>query len=170
MYALARLGGSQSTSFTMLLVINAVGIPGRLVPAFVADKYIGAVNTFIPVVIGAAICQFAWIGVHDVPGDFAWVAVYGLFGAAIQGMFPATSAALSKDLSKSGTRIGMLFTIVSIAALTGPPVAGKLIEACDGRFLAAEIWGGSCLVLGATLLVAASWGSLRKEKAQKEKS
>ncbi|TQS32257.1 hypothetical protein Golomagni_07431, partial [Golovinomyces magnicellulatus] len=64
-YAVARLDGSQSTSFTMLLVINAAGIPGRLVPAFVADKYIGAVNTFIPVVIGAAICQFAWIGVHD---------------------------------------------------------------------------------------------------------
>lgn len=83
--------------------------------------------------------ESAWTSASNVPHDFAWVAVFDLFGAAIYGVFPATSAALSKDFSKGGTRIGMLCTIVSVAALTGPPMAGKLIEDCDGRLLAAEI-------------------------------
>ncbi|KHN94851.1 MFS monocarboxylate transporter [Metarhizium album ARSEF 1941] len=140
-YALNVLGGSQSTSFTMLLVINAVGIPGRLIPAFIADRYLGAVDTFIPSIFCAAICMFGWIGVRNVPADYAWLCIYGFFGAAIQGMFPSTLAGLTKDLSKAGTRIGMIFTIVSVAALTGPPLAGKLIEVNGGRYLAVQIWG-----------------------------
>lgn len=153
--------GSESTSFTMLLVINAVGIPGRLVPAFLADRYFGAVSTFIPVIFAAAACVFAWAGVRSIAGDYVWVCFYGFFGAAIQGMFPSTLAGLTTDLSKNGTRIGMIFTIVSVAALTGPPLAGRLTEAGGGSYLAAQMWGGACLILGGLLLVAARWASLR---------
>ncbi|KJZ75149.1 hypothetical protein HIM_05343 [Hirsutella minnesotensis 3608] len=144
-YVLDILGGTQSTSFTMLLVINAVGIPGRLVPAFLADRYFGAVNAFIPIIFSAAVCVFAWTGVRSLAGDFVWVCFYGFFGAAIQSMFPSTLAGLTTDLSKTGTRIGMTFTIVSVAALTGPPLAGRLIEAGGGHtYLAAQLWGGLC--------------------------
>lgn len=163
-YTLDVLGGSQSTSFTMLLILNAVGIPGRLIPAFLADRYFGAVKTFIPIIFCAAICMFGWIGVHSLTGDYVWLCIYGLFAAAIQGMFPSTLAGLTKDLSKAGTRIGMIFTIVSIAALTGPPLAGKLIEVCHGSYIAVQIWGGSCLVLGGLLMLAA----LRTSKSELE--
>ncbi|KAK2590284.1 hypothetical protein QQS21_012037 [Conoideocrella luteorostrata] len=162
-YALDILGGSQSTSFTMLLVINAVGFPGRLVPAYIADRYIGAVNTFIPIILGAAICMFGWIGVRSIPADYAWLCIYGFFGAAIQSMFPSTLAGLTKDLSKAGTRIGMVFTVVSVAALTGPPLAGKLIEVCGGRYLGVQIWAGACLLLGGILLIGARRASMLRE-------
>ncbi|KAG6023677.1 hypothetical protein E4U41_001955 [Claviceps citrina] len=155
-YALNILGGSQSTSFTMLLVINAVGYPGRLVPAFVADRYFGAVKTFIPIIFCAALCMFGWIGVRSIAADYVWLCIYGFFGAAVQGMFPSTLAGLTKDLSKAGTRIGMIFTIVSVAALTGPPLGGKLVEVCGGRYLGVQTWAGSCMVLGGCLLIAAS--------------
>lgn len=162
-YALDILGGTQSTSFTMLLVINAVGCPGRLVPAFLADRFFGAVNTLIPIIFCAAICMFGWIGVRSIASDYVWLCIYGVFGAAIQGMFPSTLAGLTKDLSKAGTRIGMIFTVVSVAALTGPPLAGKLIEVCGGKYLGVQIWAGACLVLGGLLLIAARQASVLQE-------
>ncbi|KAF4508861.1 hypothetical protein G6O67_005192 [Ophiocordyceps sinensis] len=79
-YVLDILDGTQSTSLTMLLVMNAVGIPGRLVPALLADRYFGAVNVFI------------------------------------------------HHLWRRHLRLCMVFSIVSVAALTGPPPAGRLIE------------------------------------------
>ncbi|QYS97745.1 MFS domain-containing protein [Trichoderma simmonsii] len=169
-YSIDRLDGSQSTSFNMLMIINAIGIPGRLVPAFLADRYFGAVNMFIPTILAAAICIFAWAGVNSITGDYIWVVFFGFFGAGIQGMFPATTAGLTKDLSKAGVRIGMIFTIISVAALTGPPLAGKLVAVANGSYIGAQIWGGVCLVVGAMFLIGASWASQRELKKSKEQS
>lgn len=140
----------------MLLVISTVGIPGRLIPAYLADQYFTAVKVFVPTVICAAICIFSWAAVDTIAGTYAWVAFFGFFGAAIQAMFPSTLVGLTKDLSKSGTRIGMIFTIISVVALTGPPLAGQLIQAADGSYIGAQVWGGVSLVLGACFLVAAA--------------
>lgn len=144
----------------MLMIINAVGIPGRLVPAYLSDKYFGAVTVFIPTILGAAICVFSWAGVDSLGGLYGWILFIGYFAAGIQSLFPSTLAGLSKDLSKNGTRIGMIFTIISIAALTGPPLAGKLIQVGNGSYLPAQIWGGACLCVGAALLTGARWASL----------
>ncbi|KAI5457481.1 putative translation releasing factor RF-1 [Mariannaea sp. PMI_226] len=154
-YALSVLNASSSQSFTFLLIINAVGIPGRMVPAYLADRYFGPINVFIPTIIAAALCIFLWAKVSTLVADYVWVVVFGYFGAGIQSLFPSTTASLTKDLSKNGTRIGMVFTIISVAALTGPPLAGKLIEVTGGKYLAAQMWGGACLLLGASLLTAA---------------
>ncbi|TFB06569.1 hypothetical protein CCMA1212_001297 [Trichoderma ghanense] len=144
-FSIDRLGGSQSTSFNMLMIINAVGIPGRLIPAFLADRFFGAVNVFIPTILAAAVCIFAWSGVNSITGDYIWVIFFGYFGAGIQGMFPATTAGLTKDLSKSGVRIGMIFSIISVASLTGPPLAGKLVVVAHGSYIGAQIWAGVLL-------------------------
>jgi len=165
-YALDRLGGSQSTSFNMLMIANAVGVPGRLLPAHVADKYIGAVNTYIITIFCGAICIFAWLGVKSITGYYIWVVFFGFFGAGIQGMFPATAAGLTKDLSKAGVRIGMIFTIISFAALTGPPLAGKLIVDDHGSYFGAQIWGAVCLLVATMLLAGASYTSQRESKEQ----
>lgn len=79
------------------------------------------------------------------------------FGAAIQGRMQASSVQLSKGSTRTGTRVGTVFTLLSVAVLTGPPNAGALIPVMGGAFLGAELWGGSCLVVGAILLGAAAW-------------
>lgn len=152
----------------MLMIINAVGIPGRLIPAFLADRFFGAVNVFIPTILAAAVCIFAWSGVNSITGDYIWVIFFGYFGAGIQGMFPATTAGLTKDLSKSGVRIGMIFSIISVASLTGPPLAGKLVVVAHGSYIGAQIWAGVCLVIGALFLIAARWASKRELAREKE--
>lgn len=103
----------------------------------------------------AAVCIFSWSAVTSLPGFYVWVVCFGFFGATIQGLFPSSLASLTSDPSKTGTRIGMVFTIASTACLTGPPLAGKLISVADGSYIAATVWGGVCLVLGAAVLVGA---------------
>ncbi|KAK1701647.1 uncharacterized protein BDZ83DRAFT_595973, partial [Colletotrichum acutatum] len=87
----------------------------------------------------------------------------GIFGATVQGLFPAALSSLTTDLQKAGTRMGMVYTIISFANLTGPPLAGLLIKAGGGQYIYAFIFGGLCLSLGTSFLVAsrvtkAGWG------------
>lgn len=84
-----------------------------------------------------------------------FTAIYGFFGGGIQSLFPSALSSLTTDLSKAGTRIGMVFSIVSIATLTGPPLAGALIGRDDGQYLYAQLFGGTSMILGSLLLVGA---------------
>lgn len=155
------LGGDQSQSFIVLMIINVAGISGRIVPAFIADRWIGPLNTYIPQTLGTAICIFAWTAVDSVTGAYIFVAFLGHFAAGLMSLLPAAAAGLTADMGKVGTRIGMIFTLVSIPSLTGSPLAGKLIQTMDGNFLGAQIWGGISMLLGAGFLAAASWAKTR---------
>jgi hypothetical protein len=53
------VGISESSSLTLLIILNAVGIPGRVIPAFLADTYFGAFNVLIPFVGGGAVMLYA---------------------------------------------------------------------------------------------------------------
>lgn len=62
--------------------------------------------------------------------------------------------------------MGMVYTIVSFANLTGPPLAGLLIKARGGQYIYAFIFGGLCLALGTSFLVASriakgGWGLVK---------
>lgn len=89
--------------------MNGVGIVGRILPNHLADKYFGPLNMLIPVVLVSSVIIYAWIGVHSRGGLYAWAVMYGIFGAAIQSLFPATLASLTSDLRKAGVRMGMIF-------------------------------------------------------------
>ncbi|KAF5227956.1 hypothetical protein FAUST_11434 [Fusarium austroamericanum] len=72
-YATDKLGGSASDSFLMLIAINAVGIPGRMISAFLADRLFGAINVFIPTIFSAALCLYMWSQVTTLTGGFVWL-------------------------------------------------------------------------------------------------
>lgn len=63
----------------------------------------------IPVCAASAIITYCWIVVNSRGSLYAWTVIYGLFGAAIQGLFPAVLASLTTDLRKRGVRMGMIF-------------------------------------------------------------
>ncbi|KAK8162949.1 major facilitator superfamily domain-containing protein [Phyllosticta citrichinensis] len=149
------IGVSSSTSLTILLVMNAVGVPGRLVCGLTADRLLGPVNTLIPVAFFAGVLFYCWAAVSSLGALFAFCIIYGFFGAGIQSLFPASCASLTTDLKKMGVRTGMCFSVVSIACLTGPPIAGALIQQHNGGFLYAQMFGGSAFMGGTLTLVAA---------------
>jgi MFS family permease len=150
----------------LIIVTNGAGIVGRLIPAYLADLKFGPLNTIIPLTLCASLMMFCWAAVHSTAGLYVFAVLYGIFSNGIQGLWPSTLSSLTPDLSKTGVRIGMGFTIVSFACLTGPPLGGALIARANG-YIGAQIWGGLSFFLGALILVAArlmKTGSIVKAK------
>ncbi|KAI3390936.1 hypothetical protein diail_8334 [Diaporthe ilicicola] len=153
-YSRDIIGLSYVDSLNLLLLLNGIGIIGRLVPNHLADRW-GPINVFVPTAIIAGVCQLTWIAVSSPPGLYAWTVFFGIAAGGIQSLFPAGLSSLTTDLRKSGTRMGMVFTIVSFATLTGPPIAGAIISACGGEYYGAQAFAGGTMVLGGGFMLAA---------------
>lgn len=149
MSAVIRLPAFTSTdSINILLTSNGLGIPGRVLPGFIALRWCGPLNTASTTATLVAIILYTWIGVGDSrSGLYVFAAIYGFFASAIQSLLAVSLAALTDDVSKVGNRMGMVFSVVALASLTGSPIAGALIQA-DGRtYLGAQIWGATSMLL-----------------------
>ncbi|KAI0381105.1 MFS general substrate transporter [Hypomontagnella monticulosa] len=152
---------SYTDSLNLLLLLNGIGIVGRLLPNYLADR-VGPLNLMIPTCLGCGVTVLAWMAVHT-PGQlYGWSVAYGIVGGALQSLFPAGLSSLTTDLRKQGTRMGMVFTIVSFAVLTGNPIAGAIIGSMGGSYMGAQAFTGSSLLLGMTLLSVARWVRMRR--------
>ena len=114
-----------------------------------------------------ALLLYCWIAVKSVAGMYAFAVTYGLFGAGLQAMFPATLADLTIDLKKRGTRMGMGFALSSFGCLIGGPGAGALVEAGHGSYLYGQVLAGSCGILGLCCFATAAIIHRRKLNAEK---
>lgn len=161
-FAKESFGHSRSSSVSLLLILNGLGIPGRLVPAQLADRYFGPLNLLIPTALLSGILVYCWIVVESYEGLIGFSIVYGYVGAGVQSLFPATLATLTDDLNKMGTRVGMVFTIYGMAVLTGSPICGALISSNGGSYLTAQIFGGTVILGGSLLLLGARSAKLGK--------
>ncbi|SPO03675.1 related to monocarboxylate transporter 4 [Cephalotrichum gorgonifer] len=139
----------------LLMLLNGVGVIGRIVPTIVADKCTGLSNLLIPVNFSAALMVYCWAAVVSKGGLYAFAIIYGLFAAALQALFPAVATTMTPDPSRTGTRVGMILGLVSFANLTGPAICGVLIRNQDGSYLAAQMFAGSSILLGAILALGA---------------
>jgi hypothetical protein len=139
----------------MLLIMNVVGLPGRIIPALVADRLIGPLNTLIILAVMCSILLYCWIAVSSLPGLTAFVVFYGFVNGGVQGLFLSALSTLTKDLTKMGTRFGMVCSIVAFSAVIGAPIAGAIIDAGHGSFFGVQVFGGTAAVLGAGILAVA---------------
>ncbi|KAL6709614.1 hypothetical protein ACN47E_001042 [Coniothyrium glycines] len=147
-FARRELGLTLEESIPLLLVLNGVGIPGRLIPAYIADHYCRPLTISLIVSLVTSLLLYCWIAIDSLAGMYAFAALYGLFAAALQAMFPATLADLTLEPKKIGTRMGMGFALSSFGCLIGGPGGGALVEAGDGTYLYGQALAGSCGVLG----------------------
>ena len=148
------LGISETASINNLLILNGIGLIGRLVPAHLADRYFGPLNTLIPFAFSTGLLLYCWASVNSRGRLTGFAAMYGLFAAGIQSLFPATLSSLTTDLQKAGVHMGMVFTVVSFACLTGAPIAGALIQRKHGDYLYAQMFAGTVLMGGCATLFA----------------
>lgn len=75
--------------------------------------------------------------------------------AGVQAIFLGSVSSLTKDLSKMGTRVGMVLSVASFACFTGGPIAGALIDRMGEGFVGVCIFGGICMTAGSLILVGA---------------
>lgn len=83
-----------------------------------------------------------------------FAALFGIGSGAGIGLTPALCAGISpiKDI---GVRSGTIFSIASIAALTGSPLGGRIITDSDGSFKYTIVFAGMCCAVGTCLFLAA---------------
>lgn len=148
------IGLSYSSAATLVIIINGIGIPARVIPPFFADK-VGTLNLLVPVLFSTALVAYCWLAVSGVAGFYIFTCFYGLASAAFQCLIPTTVASLTPDMSKVGTRLGMAFSMISFAALTGPPIGGALQAADGGEFMPAQVWAATVTLICACLFTIA---------------
>ena len=146
------IGVSQSTSVYLLLVMNGVGLPMRLIPSLYASKYTGPLNMVVPSALATGIAAFGWAGVKNLGGLYTWAVFYGSVAASLQALFPGTLGSLTTDLQKVGVRFGMVFAVVGVSVLIGSPIAGVLIQSDNGQYLYAQMFMGCMITVGSLVL------------------
>jgi len=154
-FATGVVGLPTEKAFALLMVMNAAGFVFRLLPGLLADRLTGPLNLMLPFAFATAMLTYSWAAVKSPLGTWIWAIFYGLIAAGVQGLFPAVLSSLTTDLTKQGVRMGMGFAIVGLAGATGPPVAGAIIQACGGRYIGAQMWAGTSILLGVCFLLAA---------------
>ncbi|KAI0116597.1 hypothetical protein F4776DRAFT_673170 [Hypoxylon sp. NC0597] len=123
-------------SINILLVTNALGIPGRTLLGFARLILLATVT-------------------HAPDPLYGFAIAYGLVASAIQSLFIVFLAALTEDLGQLATRLGMVFSVVAFASLTGRLIAGAIIQTSGGSYLRAQLWAVSSLLLGAVAMAVA---------------
>ncbi|EPE09106.1 major facilitator superfamily transporter [Ophiostoma piceae UAMH 11346] len=154
-------GMTYPESLNLLLVLNGVGVIGRLSSAYFAD-HVGPINILCPVAYSCALFCFSWIAIKDQVGLYVWISLYGIVAGALQALFPAGLTSLTTDMSKIGQRIGLGFTFIGAAVIFGPPAAGAMVTALDGSYIGTQAYAGSLLVVGASLVVASKFVHMRR--------
>lgn len=154
-FARDELGMPYTTSLNLVIILNGVGLPARILPGYIADRYLGVLNVLIIALFGNIIILWSWLSVKSIANYYVWTIFYGLFAAAFQSLFPTTVAAYSSDITKTGTRLGMAFGAIGFSALVGGPISGALLQAGDGNYAVPIAWASASTVAGTALCVTA---------------
>lgn len=137
-------------SFYLVSITNASSLIGRVGGGLCSDKF-GVINVLVGFNSVAALMTFVWPTVKSKGGLVAIAVTYGGASGALVGLLAAPVAHLG-DTADIGRRTGMMFTIVSIGSLIGPPISGAIYAANDG-FMQVGIYAGCTIVACAGILM-----------------
>jgi MFS family permease len=160
-YALSN-GVSISFSYQIVAIFNVGSCFGRYFPGFVADK----VGRFNALVVTIALCLVStlafWLPAN---GSIALIVIYSLvFGFASGSGISLTPVCVGQlcKVQNYGRYYATCYTLVSFGSLTGIPIAGQLVTACNGEYWGLIVftccsYAASCITLSAARIVGAGW-------------
>ncbi|EJS41826.1 mch4p [Saccharomyces arboricola H-6] len=126
-YSMAR-GNTENVAYTMITASNTVGILGRYIPGYFADRFIGRFNVEIITISMAAILNFVmWLPFGgNTKVLWAYVCLWGFSTGSILSLTPVCIGQISKttDFGKRYATVYLLQSLVTIPVL---PVGGTLI-------------------------------------------
>ncbi|KAG1899670.1 MFS general substrate transporter [Suillus fuscotomentosus] len=152
-YAEDRALVSQNIGFYVLSVMNAGGVFGRIVPAILSDK-MGRYNLLMPTSFLAGLsCLVFWMLAKTMIAVMGFAAVYGFLSGAFISVITPCVAQIS-DINEIGSRIGALYTLISIPSLIGGPIAGALIQCQGGSYTGVIGLSGTSIIIGSLFILA----------------
>ncbi|EAW11592.1 uncharacterized protein ACLA_092900 [Aspergillus clavatus NRRL 1] len=134
-YTLA-MGLSPRLSSLMVVFLNAGSFPGRWLPGILADR-IGRFNTLILANVLCLVSVLAiWLPAQgNVVAVVTFAVVFGFGSGSNISLVPVCVGELCPT-EQYGRYYTTVYTIVSLGALTGVPIAGEILHRCNG-----EYWG-----------------------------
>jgi len=110
------------------------------------------VTTFLSAILVLAL----WIPATNAASTIAFSILFGFTSGTFVSMAPVLIQQLS-SVAEIGMRIGTAFSVISLAALTGNPIAGALITRDAGGYLYLKVFCGLAMGVGCASLGAARW-------------
>ncbi|KAH8883443.1 MFS monocarboxylate transporter, partial [Thozetella sp. PMI_491] len=134
-YALSQHLSSEF-SYSLLSVVNAAAVFGRLIPGYYADR-LGRFNVLILAVVGCMLSNATlWLLAGSSQILMALFAItFGFFSGSTVSLAPVCVGQLCR-IELYGRYYATAYVLVSVSALTGIPIAGQLLNICHG-----EYWG-----------------------------
>lgn len=125
-YAIAQ-GMSESSSYVLLTIFNALGLAGRLVPGFLSDK-VGPLNIMIIMLTCMSLSMLLlWVPFgHNLNVLFAFAAIAGFFTSSVFSLTSVCLASITR-VDQFGARYGLLYFFVSFIDLFGIPLGSVVI-------------------------------------------
>lgn len=154
--AVNRASPPHASISTPLAVLNAASVLGRTIPPLIAD-ILGPYNTLFPCAfLSGLFCFVLWLpaqqGAGFQPLVIAFTVLYGFSSGGVIAVVPPCVARIS-DATLIGTRMGMLYTVISIPSLLGGPVAGALLAHDHSSYADMIVVAGSAMVAGSLFIL-----------------
>ncbi|TPX63834.1 hypothetical protein CcCBS67573_g08572 [Chytriomyces confervae] len=147
-YAVTMLQIDNTAASYLLTAYNGSTIFGRISIGFIADLFVGRVNSLIGVIFLHAFSTLIWVFAYNLPVLYTFSVINGFVTGAYWVMFPVVVAEMF-GVSKLGGMVGILYTMNSFGALLGPSIAGAfrdnvgyvaVILFCGGLTLASGVF------------------------------
>ncbi|KAI5919343.1 major facilitator superfamily domain-containing protein [Camillea tinctor] len=132
----------------LLPILNALSIPGRILPGILGDK-IGRFNMMILISgLTGVITLALWVPGRSTAATIVYGAVFGFASGGYISLLPALIAQIS-DIREIGTRNGVALFVGGLGALTGSPIGGAIVAAQGGRsYLGLQLFCGLTMTVG----------------------
>lgn len=131
-------------------IANAAAIFGRILSAFVADKYEPVYVLSFSQFIGAILLA-AWIAVDSVLGLIIWTIFWGFVSGIMVAIAPAVIPTLTPSLNVVGSWNGMWFAACAVGILIGGPIGGTLIR--GQQLWPMQVFSSLTLAIGGILCI-----------------
>ncbi|KFA62921.1 hypothetical protein S40285_09074 [Stachybotrys chlorohalonatus IBT 40285] len=146
------LGMAYPEAALLITLVNGCGLPARIIIPLITDRA-GPLNMLAVSAGCLVVVAFTWLAVHNAMGVYVFTTFYGISNGAYQSIMPTGVASITERMDMVGTRLGMCFTFVSFAGLTGPPVGGWILDAAGDDYTWPIVWAALSTLAGFCLLL-----------------
>lgn len=108
-----------------LCVMNGASAFGRVIPGILADRA-GRINLLLPNLYLCAILVFIFPLCTNLGSIIVYTFLYGWGSGCYVSLIPAAIAQLGST-ETIGTRIGLMFAVMSVGGLVGTPISGAIL-------------------------------------------
>ncbi|CAO1629782.1 unnamed protein product [Parajaminaea phylloscopi] len=130
-----------------LCVMNGASAFGRIIPGALADRS-GRINMLLPNLYLCAILVFIFPLCTKLGGIIVFTMLYGFASGCYVSLIPAAIAQLGST-ETIGTRLGMMFGVMSVGGLVGTPIAGAILgSGNDLHWWPALCYAGALMLAG----------------------